>query len=124
MKDCRPLLLLVSLAVVDNSFALPDSGWISWFVLVTTGSMRWYLQPTQVAQSQEHGGDTRRPAVTRGELDRVVEGHQHNSRTGIYSFVREGTGGALPEPYKMTSSRLLACMCLTQLSETDSMRVA
>ncbi|KAK0146336.1 hypothetical protein N1851_014359 [Merluccius polli] len=32
MNDCRPLLLLMSLAVVDNSFALPDSGWISRFV--------------------------------------------------------------------------------------------
>ena len=30
MNDCQPLLLLMSLAVVDNSFALPDSGWISW----------------------------------------------------------------------------------------------
>ena len=30
MNDCRPLLLLMLLAVVDNSFALPDSGWISW----------------------------------------------------------------------------------------------
>ena len=27
------------------------------------------------AQSQEHRGDTRRPDVTRGELDRVIEGH-------------------------------------------------
>ncbi|KAK0153437.1 hypothetical protein N1851_004874 [Merluccius polli] len=101
--------------------------------------MRRYLQPTQVVQVvleeldylcylvwhihtcvSRAGGDTRRPAVTQGELDRVVEGHQHNSRTGICSFVREGTGGALPEPYKMTSSRLLVYLCLTKLSETDS----
>ncbi|KAK0133384.1 Zinc finger protein 292 [Merluccius polli] len=41
------------------------------------------LSPT-AKQSQEHGGDTRRPNVTRGELDRVVKGHQHNSRTEQY----------------------------------------
>ena len=64
-------------------------------VSVTTGSMRRYLDPTEVAQavqllqdgtsipegllclpaqSQEHGGDSRRQAVTLGELDRTVEG--------------------------------------------------
>ncbi len=48
------------------------------------------------AQSQEHGGDTRRQAVTRGELDRAIEGQGR-------------TRGALPEPQKMTSSRLLSC---------------
>ncbi|KAK0133137.1 hypothetical protein N1851_031493 [Merluccius polli] len=37
MKDCRPLLLLMSLAVVDNSFALSDSGWISWFSVLDPG---------------------------------------------------------------------------------------
>ncbi len=59
--------------------------------------MRQYLDPTEVAQavqllqahqyvpwpegllclpaqSQEHGGDSRRQAVTLGELDRAVEG--------------------------------------------------
>ena len=76
------------------------------------------------AQSQEHGGDARWPAVTQGELDRAVEGHQPSSRTCICSFVWGGTGGALPEPYKMTSSRLLVCRFLTKLSETDYMRVA
>ena len=72
-------------------------------VLVTTGSMRLYLQPNQVAHAQEHGGDTRKPTERQGELDTAVEGHQPSSRTGICSFVRGGTGGALPEPYKMTS---------------------
>ena len=57
-------------------------------------------------QSQECGGDTRRRVVTRGDLDRTVEGQQPSSRTGICSFVRGGTGGALPEPYKMTSSSI------------------
>lgn len=33
--------------------------------------------------------------------------HQPHSRTGICSLVQEATGGALLEPYKMTSSRLL-----------------
>ena len=31
----------------------------------------------------------------------------------VCSFMRGGTGGALPEPYIMTSSRLLGCMFLT-----------
>ena len=66
----------------------------------------------------------RRPAVTQGELDRAVEEHQPSSRTVICSLERGGTGGALPEPNKMTSSKLLVCMFLTKLSETDSMRVA
>ncbi|MBN3298611.1 KDM4A demethylase, partial [Amia calva] len=74
--------------------------------------------------SLEHGGGTKRRAVTRGELDRGVEGHQPSSRTGICSFVRGGTGGVLPEPYKMTSSGLLVCMFLTKLSQTDSMRAS
>ncbi len=65
-----------------------------------TGSMRRYLEPTEVAQAvqllqdgtsisesinpegllylpaqaQEHGGDSRRQAVTLGELNRAVEG--------------------------------------------------
>uniref|UniRef100_A0AAY5KHY5 Transposase Tc1-like domain-containing protein n=1 Tax=Esox lucius TaxID=8010 RepID=A0AAY5KHY5_ESOLU len=42
-------------------------------------------------QSQEHAGDTRRRAVTQGELNRAVEGHQPSSRTSICSIVREGT---------------------------------
>ncbi|KAJ8348305.1 hypothetical protein SKAU_G00268940 [Synaphobranchus kaupii] len=71
------------------------------------------------AQSQERGGDTGRRAITQGELDRAVEGQGPSGRTGICSFVRGGTGGALPEPYKMISSGLLMCMFLTKLSETD-----
>ena len=35
------------------------------------------------AQSQDHGGDSRRPAIAQGELDRAVEGHEPTSRTGI-----------------------------------------
>ena len=34
-------------------------------------------------KSQEHGGDTRRPAVIRAELYRTVEEHQTSSRTAI-----------------------------------------
>ena len=71
------------------------------------------------AQSQEHGGE----AIIWGELDRAIEGQQP-SRTGICSFVQGGTEGALPEPYKMTSSGLLVCTFLIKLSETESMRVA
>ncbi|KAI3352630.1 hypothetical protein L3Q82_019209, partial [Scortum barcoo] len=39
------------------------------------------------------------------------------------AFVQGGTGGALPEPCKMTSSRPQMCMCLLKWTETDSMRV-
>ena len=111
---------------LPSSF-LPDSSLVlcSARVLVTTGSMRRYHRESSSftmahsyvrsqegllclpAQTQEHGGDTRRPAVTWGELDRAVEGHQPSSRTSICFFMRGGTGGALPEPYKMTSSRIL-----------------
>ncbi|CAB1424235.1 unnamed protein product [Pleuronectes platessa] len=59
------------------------------------------------AQAQEHGGDTRRPAITRGELHRAVEWASTQQQDGICSLVRGGTGGALPEQIKMTSSRLL-----------------
>ena len=67
-------------------------------------------------QSQARGGDTRRRAITRGELNRAIEAQHPISRTGIYCFVRGGTGGALPEPYKMTSSGLLVCMMSSQPS--------
>ena len=59
------------------------------------------------AQSPEHGGDSRRQAVTLGELDRAVQGPKPISRTDICCFVQGGTGCALPEPYRMTSSRPL-----------------
>ena len=102
--------------------------------LVTTGRMKRYLQPIQVAQvvrllqdgtsyvsshgllpaqSQEHGEDARRQAITQGEMDKAVEVQQPSSRTGICSFVR-GAGGALPVPYKITPSGLLVCMLLTK----------
>ena len=55
-------------------------------------------------ESPEHGGDSRRQAVTRGESDRAVGGPQPISRTDVYCFVQGGTGEALPEPYRMTSS--------------------
>ncbi|KAI3362460.1 hypothetical protein L3Q82_012748 [Scortum barcoo] len=45
------------------------------------------------------------------------------SRTATSAFVQGRTGGALPEPCKMTSSRPQMCMCLLKRSETDSMRV-
>ncbi|KAI4873954.1 hypothetical protein NFI96_033729, partial [Prochilodus magdalenae] len=45
-----------------------------------------------------------------------------SSRTATSAFVQGGTGGALPEPCKMTSSRPQMCMCLHKRLETDSMR--
>lgn len=108
--------------------------------------MRWCLQPGQTAQvfqllrnrTSIHtvtrrlvvSSNTvsrawrrcRRSSLTWREVGRAVEGHQHSSSTSIYSFVCEETG-ALPESYRMTSNKLLVCMLLTKLSETDSMRM-
>lgn len=66
-------------------------------------------------QPQEFGRDTRRWA--QGALDMAVP----RSRTSVCSFVGGETGEALPEPYKTPSSRLLMCMFLAILSETDYM---
>ena len=74
--------------------------------------------------SQDHGGNTRKPAITQGELDMAVKRHQPHSRTGVCCFVWGVTRGVLPKPYKMTPSRLLVWMFLTKLSETDSTRVS
>ena len=41
-------------------------------------------------ESPEHGGDSRRQAVTRGESDRAVGGPQPISRTDVYCFVQGG----------------------------------
>ena len=83
-------------------------------------SQERFLHP--LAQSQEHGGDTKRLAHL--ELNRATEGHQPNSRTSMCYFVLGRTGGALQKPCKMTSSMLLVYMFLTKVLETDSMRVA
>ena len=97
-------------------------------VLVTTGRVRRCLQPYQVAQVvlaspgwHTHLVRSQEDSLFLPAQDKAGEGHQTSSRSGICSFVRGGTGEALPEPCKMTSNRLLACMFLTKLSETDSM---
>lgn len=68
--------------------------------------------------------DTRKLAITPGELERTVAGQQPSIRTVIYSFVQGETGWALPVPSKRTPSRLLAWMFLLKPSETDSMRLS
>lgn len=40
-------------------------------------------------------------------MDKTEEGHQPRSRIGLCSCVCGETGGALPEPYRMTSSGLI-----------------
>ncbi len=70
------------------------------------------------AQSQEYGGDSRRQAVTLGELDRAVDGPEPISRTGICSFVQMSTARALQNDLQQVR------MSLTKYSETDFMRVA
>ena len=61
--------------------------------------------------------------VIPGDVEGAVGGQQPNSRTATSSFVQGGTGEALPEPCKVTSSRPLICMFQLKLSETDSMKV-
>ncbi|KAL0163405.1 hypothetical protein M9458_042801, partial [Cirrhinus mrigala] len=63
-----------------------------------------------VAYYPEHGGATRRQASTSGDVEEAVEGQQPSSRTATSAFVQGGTGGALPEPCKMTSSRPQMCV--------------
>ena len=44
---------------------------------------------------------------------RVIQGRRRattQQQDKLCSFVQKGTGGTLPEPYKITSSRLLVCM--------------
>ena len=125
--------------LIDSSLVL----WSVSFLLKAWGSTcrsirlhRWssssrmahpFMQSQEVclpAQSKEHGQETRGSTITWREVNRAVEVHQPSSRTGICCFVWRGTGGAWLESYKMTSSRLMVCMFLTKLSETDSMRVA
>ncbi|KAI3354944.1 hypothetical protein L3Q82_004745 [Scortum barcoo] len=48
----------------------------------------------------------------RRRVEEAVGGQQPSSRTATSAFVQGGTGGALPEPCKMTSSRPQMCMCL------------
>ncbi|KAI3377208.1 hypothetical protein L3Q82_009119 [Scortum barcoo] len=46
----------------------------------------------------------KRQASTSGDVEEAVGGQQPSSRTATSAFVQGGTGGALPEPCKMTSS--------------------
>ncbi|KAL0185662.1 hypothetical protein M9458_017332, partial [Cirrhinus mrigala] len=99
--------------------------------------MRQSLQPTQVAQVVQLIQDGasmravarrfavsvsvvskawRRQASTSGDVEEAVGGQQPSSRTATSAFVQGGTGGALPEPCKMTSSRPQMCMCLLKRS--------
>lgn len=50
---------------------------------------------------------------------RVVRGQQPSVRTAVCSVLQEGTGGELPEPYKMTSDGPLICRFLSKLTGTD-----
>ena len=152
-KTTHKKRIVLHVLATDNCFLLilPDSYFSSLCsarVLVTTGSMRRYLQPNQVAQVVQILKDgtsihalTRRFAVSPRTVSRAHRRYQETGcntkrggqsprrsstqqRLGICSLEPGGTGGALPEPYKMTSNRQLVCMFLTKLSETDSMRMA
>ena len=90
------IIVLALSFLTDSSLVLCSAS-----VLVTTGSMRWYLLSNQVAQvvqllqahpyvrsqegllclpaqSQEHGGDTRRPELKRAEQSCRVLTHQQD----------------------------------------------
>ncbi|KAL7874957.1 hypothetical protein SRHO_G00059270 [Serrasalmus rhombeus] len=54
-----------------------------------------------------------------GDVEEAVGGQQPSSRTATSAFVQGGTGGALPEPCKMTSSRPQMCMCLHKRQHQD-----
>ncbi|KAM9789026.1 N-acetylglucosaminyl-phosphatidylinositol de-N-acetylase [Neosynchiropus ocellatus] len=87
--------------------------------------MRRILEPTHVAQFAHPWSRAwrRYQASTSGDVEAAVGGQQPNRGTTTSFFVQLGTGGALPEPYKMSSSRPQMCACLLKQSETNSMRV-
>ncbi|KAI3357238.1 hypothetical protein L3Q82_015470 [Scortum barcoo] len=64
---------------------------------------RFAVSVSSSVQSME--GATRRQASTTGDVEEAVGGQQPSRRTATSAFVQGGTGGALPEPCKMTSSR-------------------
>ena len=124
----------------------PSSSFLTdfWFVLhfasafTTRGSMRRYLQPTEVAQvvhliqddtsmravarrldaspstvlGARCTGQAMKQACAPGDIKEAVGGQPPSSRTAIWSFVQGGIRGALPEPRKTTFSRPLMCMFL------------
>ena len=108
------LLVSISLVVAWGSTCSPS---------VCTGSRAppgWHIQTCshkQVCYVSQHTLKSmeKTPRVKRWELDRAIDEHKASSRTGICSFVRGGTEGALTEVFKTTSSRLLVCMFLTKL---------
>ena len=112
--------------------------WCSASVLVTTGSMRGYLQPSQVAKVVELLQDgtsihalARRVAVSPSTVSRAWRRYQepgcYMKRAGQGSR-RASTQQKIYYQYLLLcagrDSRLLVCMLLTKLSETDSLRVA
>ncbi|KAI4877300.1 hypothetical protein NFI96_019883, partial [Prochilodus magdalenae] len=106
--------------------------------------MRRTLQPTQVAQVVQliRDGTSMRAVARRFAVSvsvvtrdwrsyqetgqytrRSGGGQQPSSSTTTSAFVQGETGGALPEPCRMTSSRPEMCMCLHKRLKTDSMRM-
>ncbi|KAK0134692.1 putative RNA-directed DNA polymerase from transposon BS [Merluccius polli] len=80
MKDCRPLLLLMSLAVVDNSFALPDSGWIS--QLTVTATTKQQQQWPSVYSRDELLQHRDRPVVCPKAIPWELRIRRHGTRAG------------------------------------------
>ncbi|KAM8732387.1 uncharacterized protein AB9X84_024430 isoform 1-T1 [Acanthopagrus schlegelii] len=57
-------------------------------------------------RSQEHEGDTRRPAVTGGELDQAVEGNQPTSRDWYLLLLCGGDGNTYSNECALCVHRL------------------
>lgn len=82
-----------------------------------TNSPKLMIHMYSLKNVEEIPGNTRKAGK---DCRRATTQHQ-----GWYLFLLQGeTGGPLPVPYKMSSSRLLVCMFLNKLSKTDSMRAA
>lgn len=96
-------------------------------------ALKWYQDSIQVAQVVQLLQDGRAIcshlkvcciSFIQGVPNRAIEGHEHTSRSSIYSVVWERRAGALLQPKQPTSRKLLLYMLLTRMSESDSIRVA
>ena len=101
-------MFVVELLKKENNSGKNGTGGISTLQDATSIHAAEGLLPLP-AQSQQYGGDGH-------YTSRAGQGHRGASTQSQDWYLRGITGGALPEPNKMTSSRLLVCMFLTKVS--------